>query len=309
MTNMKKKSVFFILLILVAVIFGQIIEYPIQNNSVYSAEEQQKEIFEHITKYRVPDFMFGEAFALYDVRKDVILAGNKIEARKPIASITKIMTAYTALEYLPLNYEITISTAAAETEDGLGALRALEKFKVRDLITLLMTASSNDSATALAEKVGEIFGGKDFESKINLFVEEMNKNALILGMTNTTFINPTGLDLDESTPSNYSSVRDLIVLISKSYKHKIIWELSRDKFRSVISKSNLKHDITNTNAIASLIPNFTGSKTGTTDAAGESLIFTFEQPYGEPLIYILLNAKEGTRYIKTVRFLQTNNIL
>ena len=105
----------------------------------------------------------------------------------PIASLTKLMTAEVVLKNYELSQVVEISKTAVAIEGESGKLKIGEIFKVQDLLYPLLMESSNDVAQALSEVIGE-----------RAFVDLMNFEAENLGLKNTNFVNPTGLDPDET---------------------------------------------------------------------------------------------------------------
>ncbi|MEK7630933.1 MAG: hypothetical protein AAB417_02810 [Patescibacteria group bacterium] len=218
--------------------------------------------------------------------------------RRPIASITKVMTGLLALEILPLNTPIILSKEAVGTQGEVGNFHEGEVFALRDALYALMMPSSNDMAMAIAETVGERLGGKTFDEKIERFVVAMNGRARTLDMHDTLYRNPTGLDLPTYESSNFSSANDLLKLIRASMKTPILWEPSREADKKIVSFGQDGHLLTNSNVLTPYIINFVGSKTGTTETAGESIIIIYEPILGRPQVLILLGAEPSQRVVE-----------
>src|SRR5690606_23672870 len=125
---------------------------------------------------------------------------KKAHEKRRIASITKIMTAIIAIESDKLDEVVTVSERAVGIEGSSLYLKKNEKIKLEDLVYGLMLRSGNDAAVAIAEHVGGSVEG---------FVFLMNQKAQELGMTNTRFTNPHGLD---DSPDHYSTAYDMAVL-------------------------------------------------------------------------------------------------
>jgi len=182
----------------------------------------------------------------------------------PIASLTKLMTALVVFEEgYDLKEEILISKKASSQEDVpiFGNLKEGEKLKIEDLLELSLVYSSNDAAFALSEKVPN-------------FVEKMNTLSQKLGMENTHFSNPTGVN------SNYSTAEDLVKLakyILKNYPQ--IFEISRRP-----PKYKLDNGIYNIFVPKEIV----GGKTGYTPEAGGCLLFIFRDEEQPNIFYINL---------------------
>lgn len=136
---------------------------------------------------------------VYDDTLDVVLAANGIDEARPMASTTKIMTALLVLEHSDLDDVVTVSETAAIRRGSIIPLYAGERLTVRQLLMALLIRSGNDAALALAEHVA---------GSVPEFVVMMNLRAIDLGMTQTRFANPNGLDAE----GHYSSARDLLIL-------------------------------------------------------------------------------------------------
>jgi len=204
--------------------------------------------------------------------KEKILFQKEIEKPLPIASLTKLMTALIVFED-PENYNfskiVTISKEAAKQEDvpEYGNLKMGEKINIEKLLNLMLIYSSNDAAWAFSEEIGPKY-----------FVEKMNQKTKILGMENTNFVNPTGLDpenlyfnQENLNDFNYSTVKDLAKLTKYILNEfPLIFEIASTKpvypIKNGFSDLSLSQDI-----------NIIGGKTGYTDEAGGCIILVFEK--------------------------------
>jgi len=264
----------------------------------------------HEKTFSVPKEIVADAVLFGDLTNGQIISGKNTQTRLPIASISKIMTAYVVLHELPTTSEIPISLSAIRTEGPAGNLTVGEVFSLKDLITIMMVESSNDAAAALAEYVGAVRGGESYSDRQQIFIDLLNDYALELDMYSTIFQTPSGLDLASKQPSNLSSTEDLFKLIIASREYPEIWNGSRHGSISVKSLSGNLHQLKNTNDLAKNLTHLIGSKTGTTITAGESNVLLFEQPFGAPKVLILLGMPFGTRTetIKTFIELTEQNL-
>jgi D-alanyl-D-alanine carboxypeptidase len=236
----------------------------------------------------------ARSILLFNFDDDKRIADYNSQSIEPIASLSKIMAGYLVLKNLPVDTPIAISTDAIETEGAIGHFTAKEVFSVKDLLSAAMIASSNDAAMALAERVGENLGGENYNDRIALFVNLMNATAQSLGMTHTTFVNPSGLDIAKNLPSNYSTAQDLARLLTTTREETpLLWDLSREPEKTIFSARGTAHSFSNLNILAARISNFIGSKTGSTDAARESVVELFEAPLGTAHGLIILGADPG----------------
>jgi D-alanyl-D-alanine carboxypeptidase (penicillin-binding protein 5/6) len=156
--------------------------------------------------YASPPEISAQAAVLIDVSSGRILFAKEPDVRLPIASLTKIMTAIVAIEHGDLNDMVKASKNAVGVEGSSIFLRLGEELSLEDLLYGLMLRSGNDAAVAIAEHVGGSVEG---------FVYLMNEKARILGLENTHFMNPHGLD----HPEHYSTARDLAILTSYALKN------------------------------------------------------------------------------------------
>jgi serine-type D-Ala-D-Ala carboxypeptidase (penicillin-binding protein 5/6) len=210
-----------------------------------------------------------------------ILFEKEAHERKRIASITKIMTAILAIESNKLDEMVTVSERAEHTEGSSIYLKKGEKIKLLDLVYGLMLRSGNDAAVAIAEHVGGSVEG---------FVFLMNEKAARIGMTNTHFANPHGLDDHED---HYSTAYDMALLMRYAMHNEMFREISGTK---VYYAPDPEHDWErkwrNKNRLLTELYEYcTGGKTGYTKRAHRTLVTTASKD-GENLIAVTLNASD-----------------
>ena len=192
--------------------------------------------------------------------KEIILSEKKADEVIAIASLTKLMTAIIVLENYNLDDLIQISASAIATYGDAGNLQIGEIMTIRDLLYITLIESSNDGAEALAEKMG-----------VSTFVYKMNEKADSLGMNNTWFINPSGLD--EENLYNFSTVNDLkkmVVYILEN--HSLIAEILSLPEKELTSHSGISRTIRNTNVLLEESDAYLWGKTGYTNRANGCLI-------------------------------------
>jgi len=205
-----------------------------------------------------------------------VLYEKQAHDRKPVASITKLMTAIVAIEEGNLKDTVKASERAIHTEGSSIYLQKGEKMSLEDLLYGLMLRSGNDASVAIAEHIGESVEG---------FVYMMNEKATYLGMTNTHFSNPHGLDEED----HYSSAYDMAILMQYAMKNETFKEISAAKeYKS--EKRSYKWKNKN-KLLTQLYSNATGGKTGFTKKAGRTLVTTAKKD-GLPLIAVTLNGPD-----------------
>jgi D-alanyl-D-alanine carboxypeptidase (penicillin-binding protein 5/6) len=195
----------------------------------------------------------------------VLLSINPDE-RLAMASTTKMMTALLIIENCKdLNAKVTTSQRAAEVGESSIFLVAGESLTVREMLNGMLIQSGNDAATALAE----------FEAgSVENFAEQMNQRAAGLGMTNTHFTNPHGLD----DPNHYTSAADFAKLGRELMKHPEICEIvARPSFDIPWSGQPWPRTLINHNHMMEQYPFINGIKTGYTDAAGQCIVISASQ--------------------------------
>ena len=156
-----------------------------------------------------------------DQDTDEVIVSKNSDAVLPIASITKLMTALVVTEAdLPLDQALTITQADVDTEKGSGSrLRIGTQLSRGEMLHLALMSSENRAAHAL---------GRHYPGGLPAFVEAMNRKAAALGMTDTRYVDPTGL-----SSRNQSSARDLAVLVKAAYQHDLIRTLSTSQLHYV----------------------------------------------------------------------------
>jgi D-alanyl-D-alanine carboxypeptidase len=135
------------------------------------------------------------------------------------------------------------------------------------------------------------------EANTSTFVHFMNYKAEQLGLTQTYFLNPTGLDENGTVSGGYGSAKDVAVLMSYILKHypSLLVSTTQEKI-TVSSLDNRKIGAQNTNSVVSTIPGIIASKTGLTDLAGGNLAIAFDASFGEPFIVVVLGSTEEGRF-------------
>jgi D-alanyl-D-alanine carboxypeptidase len=201
---------------------------------------------------------------------------------KPLApaSLSKLMTAVLAEDYLPPLAPIIFSeTAKSMKEDGekMSKVDVGEILTKEDVIKLLLIASANDAATALAE----MLGGEDQFQKL------ASQKAREIGLKNSQFVNPTGLDED----GHYTTAEDLARLAAYIWQnHPSIWEITRLKEAVIFSEPDHEYTVETTNKLLAGFPGILGGKTGFTDDAKESLILLYPVRPDKVAIIVILRS-------------------
>ena len=196
--------------------------------------------------------MLARAAFLYDVTAGRVLYSWNARTSLAMASTTKIMTALLALKYGHLDDWVTASYAAATIGQSSMYLQQGERLRLIDLLYGLLLPSGNDAAIAIAEHVG---------GSQAAFVAMMNREAAALGMTDTRYVNPYGLD----APGHATSARDLARLAVAAMQYPLFRQIVSTRYYNIApTASNVAHDLININQPLWWYPGTIGVKPGTT---------------------------------------------
>ena len=223
---------------------------------------------------------------LMDASSGNVLYEKDAHTERPMASTTKIMTALIAIEEYDLKKTVTVSKEAVGVEGSSVYLYENEKLTMEELVFALMLESANDAATAIAIEIA---------GSVEEFAELMNEKAEELGLENTSFENPHGLDGE----SHYTTAYDIYLMFQEALKYDAFQEIiGSSEYYSIFIRDNDKYGImwqsTNYYHIGEATPpqdvEVIGGKTGTTDEAGSCLCLLAKDKYGDSHVSIILNA-------------------
>ncbi len=212
---------------------------------------------------------------LMDIDTNRIIYSNNIHNIRSVASISKIMTAIVAIENANIKDKVTIGDEIDKAYGSGIYIKKGEVLTLEDLLYGLMLRSGNDAALAIAKYVG-----KD----VDKFVEMMNEKAKKIGMKNTTFNNPSGLDQEDG---NYSTAYDMAILMSYAYKNENFKKITGTKKYNLKTNKNV-YSWTNKNKLLRTYKYTTGGKTGFTEKARRTLVTTASKD-GLNLVAVTLN--------------------
>lgn len=213
---------------------------------------------------------------LSDAASGQVLFARDADSKSLIASTTKIMTALIICEQCDLDETVRIPKEAVGIEGSSVYLREGEELTVRELLYGLMLRSGNDAAVALALHCA---------GSVEAFSEKMNEKAAELGMKNSHFCNPHGLDAE----GHYSTARDLSLLAAAAMENESLREITSTKSISFGQRSLQNH-----NKLLWRYEGAIGVKTGYTKAAGRILVSAAERG-GRRLICVSINAPDDWR--------------
>jgi len=226
------------------------------------------------TKNSTPSASAKSVYALDSESRTLLFEKNSNKRLAP-ASLAKLMTALVTLDYC--DPKKTIHVRKVPTNGSLMGLVEGEEITIESLLYGLLLPSGNDAAYVLAESCRD---------SVEQFVYSMNMKALSLGMKNTHFTNPAGLDESE----NYTTAYDLAILAQESLKNNLIAKIVKTKEIEITDGSGHKiHQLKNLNELLGN-QEFVGVKTGKTQAAGENLIVA-RRKNNHTIILIILGSE------------------
>jgi len=231
----------------------------------------------HMDTVVLPDVTMKEG-ALVDADGRLLWARSP-GTRRPMASITKIMTAVVALEHGSLDEIVSVPRIATSVGQSSASLLPGEKLTMRELLEALLVKSGNDAAVTIAVHVG---------GSQAAFVDMMNQKAQQLGLSNTHYMNPHGLD----QTGHYTTASDLAVLAR--------YAMSKPAFRDIvrlqkvtIGRGKRKTTFSSTDVLLSTYQGAMGVKTGNTNGAGYSVVSAAER--GGVTLYAIVLGTDSDR--------------
>jgi D-alanyl-D-alanine carboxypeptidase len=237
-------------------------------------------------KFKTPDIE-AASFAAADLGDGTILAGDDVSVQLPIASVTKLMTALVAVEYLNLERTVAVQQSAL-VSSVVPRLSAGQQYRIYDLLILMLTESSNEASEVIASALGR-----------QQFVSLMNKKAAAIGMKRTSFVDPSGLGT-----GNSSTAEDLFTFIKYLYQSRqFILDVTNGTFDKSIYGAVAFKNLQNFNPIEEVPNVFLGGKVGTTNAARETYLGIFGLSVeGEerPVAVVVLGSGDSHKSVVTL---------
>jgi D-alanyl-D-alanine carboxypeptidase len=219
----------------------------------------------------------ARAAAVIDVDTNQLLYEKNADQRMLIASLTKVMTAIVALEHDSIADVVTVDQDSYGKEGSSIYLQLGQKISLENLLYGLMLRSGNDAASAIAKHVGGSEAG---------FVAMMNDTARYIGMRNTHFANPHGLD----APEHYSTARDMALLTAYAMMNPTFREIVKTPYKRITyDDQHVSYLWRNKNKMLRLFEGADGVKTGFTKRAGRCLISSATRD-GKQIVVVTLKA-------------------
>ncbi len=230
----------------------------------------------------------AQAAIVYDLATGTTLYAKNPDAQLPLASLTKLLTVYTAINTLGPDAVVTIPQDATLV-DSPRSFSTGESFRLADLARITLTGSLNDGATALADAAS----AEDHATASSLMANAANS----LGLASTYALNGSGLDESTTVSGGYGSAHDIAILAGALVKEAPAIALATtDGSASATSLEGRVHKVANTNPNVVNAPRLLLSKTGYTDLAGGNLALVFDAGIGHPIAVVVLGSTETDRF-------------
>lgn len=236
--------------------------------------------------------VFSKAALAIDIDSGTILYEKNSQVPVMPASTAKVITALVALDSYNLNQKVIVPKTSVEgTKMGLSEG---ELISIEDLMYGLLVASANDAAEVLASFYP---GGR------NLFVAQMNIKAQSLGLKNSVFVNPTGLDENGQTATAQDLVKASFYAMQNPEFEKIV---GTKKYNVIGQNGEITHRLYNINQLLGVVDGVRGVKTGKTEGAMENLITYVEREDGKVMIALLGSTDRFGDTVKTIDWIYKN---
>lgn len=277
-----------------------------------SAVVEQTQETDNSNPYERLALVADSAIVLDTVTGEILYSKNPDQVR-PIASITKVVSAIVSDEILNPGEKVAIVGDALARDDDNG-LWLDEVWPFKKLLDFSLLVSSNDGAYAIANIAGSVQSKKEqtydgtSTTSVSTFVRLMNDKMISIGLPNTRFNNPSGLDLDEVESGGYSNASEVAKLFSyilKTNAH--LLEATSEETDQFMSDTGLLHPAKNTNESFPSIPGLLASKTGYTDLAGGNLAIAYDVGINYPVVVVVLGSGYKDRFDDIANLVQATN--
>ena len=270
------KRIISLILIIMIIIFNSTYVLADDENEILEKpiiEEEEKKEIEAAANSETKPTINSRRYAIYDRLSGRCIYGKDENKQTAMASTTKIMTAMIIIENCKLTDSVTVSAKAAGTGGSRLGLKKDDIITVNDLLYGLMLRSGNDAAVALAIHTA---------GSIEKFADLMNAKAIKLGLKNTHFVTPHGLDNEE----HYTTAYELAKLTDYALKNETFAKIVKTQ-STTITINNSPKQINNTNELLGNVNGVYGVKTGFTNNAGRCLVTSVKRDDMDLIIVVL----------------------
>ncbi len=282
-------------LVCLAVLFGttrELITSPNVSHEIQASVSPAPLWADHVAqpvpiKGRAPAMRCEAALVIDNTAEEVLYCQNAL-ARRPIASLTKLLTALVFLESGVSLDSVVQLTKEDAWESSRSRLHPGDKLLLHDYLYAALVSSDNRAARVLARSAG---------MAPEAFIARMNDRAHALGMDSTRIIEPTGLSQE-----NVSTARDCALLLNAALKNPLIREITTTPETTVqcVNRRRLYH-LVNTNRLLRSGFQFVGGKTGYIDAAGWCIVARSAAPDGRDVTVVVLGAPSNSNRFRSLR--------
>lgn len=263
-------------------VFVFLLSFSLKSETVNAGEKYSPSVIATTTNIFLGSKLDARSYVIYDIVEKRVLYEEELHTPLPLASITKLMTAYTALKIGSLNDLVEVKDF-----DNDGIVYGLEigyKYKLSELLKYMLVMSSNDVAKSIAEFYG-----------YTSFINEMNSLSLQNNWS-FKFYNASGLDESDALAGGYGTAYSVAMLTGSLYnEYSSIFGETSSKFVS-IDTGNGFISIPNTNQFIGEMPGILASKTGFTDLAKGNLTVIADPLLGRPIVVVVLGASKEDRF-------------
>lgn len=250
----------------------------------------------------------GVSSLVYDCKNNEIVFARNTDERVAPASLTKLLTALTAIKYMPIDTVLTVGSEIDLVKRGssVAYLRKKDRIRLDNLLYGLLLPSGCDAAHTIAASTARYVTGFEMNDKeaIEFFVVLMNDTARKIGMKSSNFTTPDGYD-DER---QYVTAEDMLVLACSAYNNSVIREVIKYRKKEVTFESGRSVTWESTNLMLNpddiyYYENICGMKTGSSDMAGKSFIGVYDDARYSFITIVLGCDEYFIRYIDTHRLI------
>ncbi len=240
---------------------------------------------------------------VYDATNNKIVYAKFPTVRKPLASVSKIMTALVARSILSSEEPITITDRDITSEPDY-ALRRGDIWTARDLTQYFLIKSSNDGAQAVCNAVTRVVSKQN--PSVNC-ISLMNEYAKNQGLSSLYFANPSGLDLPSGAPSNFGTAYDVARMLARAYETQPSLFSVTSKPTASFKTARYIYEAENTDKILEEIGTVRAGKTGFTYTAGGNLAVLYEPRPNVHLVIVVLGSSRDGRFSDMLELVRRGN--
>lgn len=297
------KRILLIILLGVIIIFSTMLStlHELDKNTEKIVAEQEQ--YESLHRIYANLDIEADSAIVYDATNGKVLFSMHSYKRRPLASITKIMTALVGRTILPSSTPVTF-TQNSRTEEPDMDLRFGDTWTAKDLTQYFLVKSSNDGANAICNAVTTLIQKKD--PSLNC-VTLMNQYAKNQGLTSLYFSNPSGLDLSTGAASSFGSAYDVAKMLDLAYEsYPTLFTVTSEPVVT-FKTANYTYRATNTDKVLDDIKTVLAGKTGYTDTAGGNLAVLYEPRPGFQVAIVVLGASRDGRFSDMLELVKRTN--